>query len=109
MNSPTSGNRPAPIRGRLRQLSAALAGALFATSALAAPAKPASQLVNVADTRALPPGLTRWVADVYNTSYWLFGLLVVVIMVAMGLGLGYGCDRLMARLGINLGRIEHHE
>ncbi|HLA78597.1 MAG TPA: hypothetical protein VJU18_13540 [Vicinamibacteria bacterium] len=96
----------------LKCLSRAVAGlgwALLASNAWAAPAKPASTLVNVADTRGLSPGLTRWVADVYNTSYWLFGVLVVVIMVAMGLGLGYGCDRLMARLGINLGRIEHHE
>ncbi len=82
---------------------------LMAAEVLAAPAKPATRLVNVADTRAMAPGLTRWVADVYNTSHWLFGLLVVVLMVAMGLTLGYLCDRLVAALGINLGRIEHHE
>jgi hypothetical protein len=104
------------LRGWLRIRSARLCRLLFGLAilvrtldALAAPAKPAKKLVNVADTRALPPGLTRWIADVYNTSYWGFGLLVVVIMAAMGLVLGFGFDRLIGKLGINLGRIEHHE
>jgi hypothetical protein len=83
--------------------------AAVALEARAAPAKPAKQLVNIADTRALPPGLTRWIADVYNTSHWEFGLLVVVVMAAMGLILGYGFDRLVGLLGIDLGRLEHHE
>jgi hypothetical protein len=104
------------VRGPLAIWSAcrtpALAG--FAVLAVAleargAPAKPAKQLVNIADTRALPPGISRWIADVYNTSHWEFGLVVVVLMAAMGLILGYGFDRLVAKLGIDLGRLEHHE
>ena len=104
------------LRGWLRVRSARLGRVLLGLAtlaitldALAAPAKPARKLVNVADTRALPPGLSRWIADVYNTSYWAFGLLVVVVMAAMGLVLGFGFDRLIGKLGINLGRIEHHE
>ncbi len=88
---------------------AGLAVLAVALEARAAPAKPAKQLVNIADTRALPPGLVRWIADVYNTSHWEFGLLVVIVMAAMGLILGYGFDRLVAKLGIDLGRLEHHE
>lgn len=88
---------------------AGLAALAVALEAWGAPAKPAKQLVNIADTRALPPGLSRWIADVYNTSHWEFGLLVVVIMAAMGLILGYGFDRIVATLGIDLGRLEHHE
>jgi hypothetical protein len=94
---------------RLGQVLTGLATLTIALDALAAPAKPAKKLVNVADTRALPPGLTRWIADVYNTSYWSFGLLVVAVMAAMGLALGFGFDRLIGKLGINLGRIQHHE
>jgi hypothetical protein len=104
------------IRGPLGVWSARLAPVLTGLAVLAvaleargAPAKPAKQLVNIADTRALPPGLARWIADVYNTSHWEFGLLVVVVMAAMGLILGYGFDRLVAKLGIDLGRLEHHE
>ncbi len=88
---------------------AGLAALVVALEARAAPAKAAKQLVNIADTRALPPGLTRWIADVYNTSHWEYGLLVVVVMAAMGLILGYGFDRLVGTLGIDLGRLEHHE
>ena len=88
---------------------AGLASLTVALPAWAAPAKPARQLVNVADTRALPPGLSRWIADVYNASHWEFGLLVVVVMAAMGFVLGAGFDRAMGMLGIDLGRIEHHE
>ncbi|MEW5984732.1 MAG: hypothetical protein AB1806_20450 [Acidobacteriota bacterium] len=91
-----------------------LTGAWFAWilasgAVLAAPAKPATKLVNVADTRAMDPGLGRWIADVYNTNLWWFGALVVVTMVAMGLILGLVTDRLVGLLGINLGRIAHHE
>lgn len=88
---------------------AGLAVLAVALEARGAPAKPAKQLVNIADTRTLPPGLARWIADVYNTSHWEFGLLVVVVMAAMGLILGAGFDRLVAKLGIDLGRLEHHE
>jgi hypothetical protein len=82
---------------------------LPAIQIMAAAAKKETKLVNVADTRGLGPGLTKWVGDVYNTSYWEFGLLVVVIMAAMGLVLGYVCDRLVRKLGINLGKMQHHE
>ena len=77
--------------------------------AFAAPAKPAKKLVNVADTRGLEPGVTKWIADIYNTSLWQFGVLVVVLMAGMGLILGFGCDKLMGTLGINLGKMQHHE
>jgi hypothetical protein len=86
-----------------------LASLTIALDAVAAPAKPAKQLVNIADTRGLPPGLARWIGDVYNTSHWEYGLLVVVVMAAMGLVLGAGFDRVLSRLGIDLGRLEHHE
>jgi hypothetical protein len=71
--------------------------------------KPAKKLVNVADTRGIEPGLSRFIADVYNSSLWLYGGLVVVTMVGMGLVLGLTVDRLMGLLGINLGKLEHHE
>lgn len=82
---------------------------LLASNAMAAGGKPATKLVNVADTRALEPGLTRWVADIYNTSHWLFALLVVVVMSGMGVVLGLLCDRVVGLLGINLGKMSHHE
>ncbi len=83
---------------------------LLAVSAvLAAPAKPATTLVNVADTRAMDPGIGRWIADIYNTNLWWFGALVVITMVTMGLVLGLVTDRLVGLLGINLGKISHHE
>ncbi len=62
----------------------ALLLALPAAEALAGPGKPAKKLVNVADTRGLAPGFTHWVADLYNTSYWLFGLVTWSIMVDHG-------------------------
>lgn len=82
---------------------------LWADRALAGGGKPATQLVNVADTRDLEPGLSRWFADVYNESFLLFGLLVVVIMAGIGLVLGLLADRVFGLLGIHLGRIDHHE
>jgi hypothetical protein len=88
-----------------------LAALLWVSSegvALAA-AKPATKLVNVADTRMLEPGFARWLADLYNTSLWQFALVTVGIMVVMGLALGLVCDRLVSLLGINLGRGQHHE
>ena len=71
--------------------------------------KKESTLVNVADTRQIPPGIGRWIADLYNESFWLYGLTVVLVMVGMGLTLGLLADRLVALLGINLGRTAHHE
>ncbi len=82
---------------------------LPAIQAMAAPAKPETRLVNVADTRGLGPGITKWIADIYNTSYWQYAALVVVTMAIMGLILGYGSDRLVRLLGINLGKMQHHE
>ena len=91
----------------------ALAAALFLSlqgiQAMAAGAAPAEKLVNIADTRALAPGLSRWIADVYNTSYLTFGFVVVAIMAAMGLILGLFCDRMVGLLGLNLGKMQHHE
>ncbi|MEW6335881.1 MAG: DVU0150 family protein [Acidobacteriota bacterium] len=108
--------KPLPVlplwRHRLRAARAWLTTAaivLLSVEALAAPAKPARKLVNVADTRGLDPGITRWIADLYNSSYWLFGLFTVALMALMGLALGFACDRAMGLLGIHLGRMEHHE
>ncbi len=99
------------IRARFR-------GALvWALVSLAAPAcafaadggKKATKLVNVADTRDMRPGVSRWIADVYNSDLWLYGLIVAGIMAGMGLVLGLGFDKLIGLLGINLGKLEHHE
>ena len=92
-------------------LSAAPAALLFfrGVEALAAGGPPAEKLVNIADTRNIPPGLSRWIAEVYNTSYLQFGLITVAIMAIMGLVLGYCCDRLVGLLGLNLGKMQHHE
>ncbi|MEW6441292.1 MAG: hypothetical protein AB1640_10205 [bacterium] len=82
---------------------------LYAGELLAAGGKPATRLVNVADTRGLESGLTKWIADIYNTDLWLFGALVVAIMAGMGFVLGSVFDRLMGLLGIKLGKLEHQE
>ncbi len=71
--------------------------------------KPATKLVNVADTRGIAPGLVKWIADVYNSNLWLYGALVVVLMASLGFLLGMAFDKAMALLGINLGKLEHHE
>ncbi len=102
--------RPGPRRGKwIVGLVTAGWLCLPIQQALAAGGKPANKLVNVADTRNLPPGVTRWMAEVYNTSHWQFALLVVVLMAGMGLILGWGCDRIIGLLGIDLGKIKHHE
>jgi hypothetical protein len=81
-----------------------------AGSALAAGGgKPATKLINVADTRGMEPGLTKWLADLYNGDLWLYGLVVVVVMAVQGAVLGLVFDRLIGLLGIKLGRLEHHE
>lgn len=101
-----------PIRvgaGRCIPVLTGLAILALGLEARGAPAGPARQLVNIADTRTLPQGFTRWIADVYNTSHWEYGLLVVIVMAAMGLLLGTGFDRVITKLGIDLGRLEHHE
>ncbi len=103
------------VRRRARRFALPLAAAALALATWCADAaaagggKPASKLVNVADTRSLEAGFSRFVADVYNESYWLFALLVVVLMAGLGLFLGIVADRLFALLGINLGRMSHHE
>ena len=102
------------LRGPLRlgRLAAALAAFLLwvqTQDAMAAAAKPATKLVNIADTRGLEPGITKWIGDLYNASDWQFATMVVVIMSGMGLVLGFGCDRLVGLLGIDLGKIKHHE
>ena len=76
---------------------------------IAMAAETAEKLVNIADTTTLAPGLSKWIAGVYNTSYLNYGLLVVVTMAGMGLVLGLLCDRLVSTLGLNLGKMEHHE
>ena len=82
---------------------------VWAFQVLAAGAPPASKIINVADSRALAPGLAKWIADIYNSSYWLYGVVVVATMVGMGLILGFGFDRVVGLLGIDLGKLEHHE
>jgi hypothetical protein len=71
--------------------------------------KPATKIYNVADTREMEPGLSKWIADIYNGNLWLYGAAIVLIMAGMGLVIGLGMDKLIALLGINLGRLEHHE
>jgi hypothetical protein len=86
-----------------------VAGVVWAQDLLAAPAKPAQKLVNVADTRDMVPGFSHWLADVYNENLWWYGAVVVATMVVMGLGLGIVADRLVGLLGIDLGKLKHHE
>ncbi len=95
-------------RAGLRRVAGSAAVWLLAASAWAGGGKPAGKLVHVADTRGTS-GLTRWVADVYNDSYLLFALVVVLVMSGMGLLLGVASDKVMGMLGIDLGRMEHHE
>ena len=96
------------VRRWLHRTAGAATAWLFAASAWAGGGKPAGTLVHVADTRGTS-GLTRWVGDVYNDSYLLFAVVVVLVMSGMGLVLGVLSDKVMSRLGIDLGRMEHHE
>jgi hypothetical protein len=89
-------------------LSAACAW-MVPAQALAAGGKPATKLVVVADTRGMEQGLSKLIADLYNDNLILFGLLVVVTMAGMGAVLGYAFDKGMGMLGINLGKLDHHE
>jgi hypothetical protein len=77
--------------------------------ALAAGGGKATKLINVADTRYMSPGFSRTIADIYNSNLWLYGLVVVLIMATMGAVLGYGFDKLVSLLGIDLGKLEHRE
>jgi len=88
-----------------------LTGALWLTAeaAFAAGGKPATKIYNVADTRTMDGGISKWIADIYNSDLWAYAFLVVVVMALMGLIFGYGMDRVLGVLGINLGKLEHHE
>ena len=98
------------IRAWLCGVSSFLLTLLLTGSAFAAGGgKAATKIYNVADTRAMTAGLSKWIADIYNSSLLLFGLTVVVVMVVMGLTIGYAMDALVSRLGIDLGKLEHHE
>jgi hypothetical protein len=96
-------------RTRTAVLAAALVWLFTPLEALAAGGKPATKLVVVADTRDMAPGFSKMIADLYNTNLLLFGLAVVVVMAVMGAVLGFAFDRGMALLGINLGKLDHHE
>jgi hypothetical protein len=102
---------PIRIRLLLRMGPAVFATLLFlqGVAGFAGGPAPAKKLVNIADTRNLGPGLSRWIADIYNTSYWSYGVSVVLIMALMGLVLGFFCDRMVSLLGLNLGKMQHHE
>jgi hypothetical protein len=86
-------------------LTVIVAGSAFAAGG----GKPATKIYNVADTRGMHSGLSKWIADIYNSDLLLFGLLVVGVMALMGLTIGRTMDFLVSRLGIDLGRLEHHE
>ncbi len=96
------------VHGMARALTALLVAAASG-SAWAAGGPPATKLVNVADTRNLESGPSLWIAQVYNDSFVLFGLLTVAVMCLMGLVFGFAFDRGMQLLGLNLGKLEHHE
>lgn len=103
-----SGSAMRRVHAVARGLAALLALAASG-SAWAAGGPPATKLVNVADTRTLESGPSLWIAQVYNDSFVKFGLLVVVVMCLMGLILGLTFDRGMQLLGLNLGKLDHHE
>lgn len=96
------------VRRALAAIGVVLAALLVEGVAVASPPA-ATQLVNVADTRGLEPGPALWIGQIYNQSYWLFGLLVVGLMVSMGLILGVVFDRAIGMLGLKLGKLDHHE
>jgi len=113
-DAPASVGAPSATTGRRAGWPGRLAAAILtfwlgAVPALAGSGSSESTLVNVADTRGLPPGISHWIADVYNQSLWLYGLTVVLVMAGMGLAFGLLTDLLVGRLGIHLGRTAHHE
>lgn len=103
-----SGSAMRRLHGMARALTALLVVAASG-SAWAAGGPPATKLINVADTRNLDSGLSLWIAQVYNDSFLKFGLLTVVIMCAMGVVFGFAFDRAMGLLGLDLGKLSHHE
>jgi hypothetical protein len=97
-------------RRLLRAVRAALVVTIATTgTAWAAGGPPATKLVNVVDTRGLASGLGLWISQIYNESFLLFGLLVVGVMVLQGVVLGFGFDRAIRLLGLDLGKLSHHE
>jgi hypothetical protein len=72
-------------------------------------AEPAAQIQPPPDTTTAPSGFSRWITDLYHTNLYLYGVLVVVVMAGMGACLGYGMDRVIRLLGIDLGRLERRE
>jgi hypothetical protein len=89
---------------------AALAVTVATTgTAWAAGGPPATKLVKVVDTRGLESGPGLWISQIYNESFLLFGLVVVGVMVVQGVALGLGFDRAIRLLGLDLGKLSHHE
>gem|GEM_PF-1625373 len=82
---------------------------VFTGTAWAAGAAPVSKLINVADTRFMEPGVSKWIADLYNANLWLYGITVVVVMAVIGLVIGLSFDKLLAATGIDLGKLDHSE
>ena len=72
-------------------------------------AVPATTLAKVADTAGMEPGVSKWIADLYNSNLWIFGLVTVVVMASMGAVLGFAFDRLLSLLKLDLGKLDHHE
>jgi len=54
-------------------------------------------------------GLTRLITEIYRTNSYLYGVVVVLVMAIQGAVLGFLMDRLMRRLGIDLGKLKHLE
>lgn len=75
----------------------------------AAGGKPATKIYNVADTRLMTSGISKWIADAYNGDSWLYGTLVVLVMAGLGAILGFLMDRVVRLTGIDLGKLEHRE
>jgi len=96
------------VHGAARALAALLVLAASG-NAWAAGGPPATKLINVADTRNIEPGLSLWIAQIYNDSFVKFGLLTVVLMCLMGVVLGFTFDKAMGLLGLDLGKLSHHE
>jgi hypothetical protein len=63
----------------------------------------------VADTTRAVSGLSGWVVELYHYDLFWYGLAVVGVMAVMGVILGFAMDRLVSRIGIDLGRLEHRE
>jgi hypothetical protein len=62
----------------------------------------AGNLVVVADTRRVSSGILRYIADLYNTSPWVFACWAVVLTAFYGFVLGFLMDKIMMRTGLDL-------